>query len=178
MALANDKLFTAWQLHAAGVPVPRFGVPRDFGGADAAMAALGGPVVVKPRVSRGGRGVIVIDGSEEVDWHRLPEGQIVQEFIPGAEYGPMVFGAPAHNGTAPFVVVVEKTELAQGNVGNAVTTRRAKPAKPSTLATLRWPPSARWASPARSTSTSAGVPTGLRWSSSERPVRREQRAGP
>ena len=94
VALADDKLFTAWQLHSAGVPVPRFGVPGDFADADAAMAALGGPMVVKPRVSRGGRGVMVIDGSTEVDWHRLPEGQIVQEFIPGAEYGPMVFGTP------------------------------------------------------------------------------------
>jgi len=126
VALANDKLFTAWQLQTAGVPVPRFGVPRDFADAGAAMAALGGPIVLKPRVSRGGRGVMVIDGSKQVDWHRLPEGLIVQEFIPGTEYGPMVFGTPAHNGAAPFVVVVEKTELAQGSVGNAVSTRRAE----------------------------------------------------
>ena len=129
VALANDKLFTAWQLHAAGVPVPRFGVPSDFADAGAAMAALGGPVVVKPRVSRGGRGVIVVDGSEKVDWSHLPDGQIVQEFIPGAEYGPMVFGTSALSGIAPFTVVVEKTELAQGNVGNAVTTRRVEAAE-------------------------------------------------
>lgn len=126
VALANDKLFTSWQLHSAGVPVPRFGVPGDFADANAAMAEFGGPVIVKPRVSRGGRGVIVIDGSMELDWHRLPEGQIVQEFIPGAEYGPMVYGTP-HNSAAPFAVVVEKTELAQGNVGNAVATRRTEP---------------------------------------------------
>lgn len=124
VALADDKLFTAWRLHSAGVPVPRFGVPADYADANAAMAALGGPVVVKPRVSRGGRGVVVIDGSTEVDWHHLPGGQIIQEYIPGAEYGPMVFGTPAHNGAEPFVVVVEKTELAHGNIGNAVATRR------------------------------------------------------
>lgn len=126
VALANDKLFTAWHLQAAGVPVPRFGVPSDFAGADAALAALGGPVVVKPRVSRGGRGVLVIDGSEDVDWRGLPDGQIVQEFVPGIEYGPMVFGTPPDNGAVPFVVVVEKTKLAHGNVGNAVTTRRTE----------------------------------------------------
>lgn len=126
VAVASDKLFTAWQLQSAGVPVPRFGVPGDFADAAAAMAALGGPVVVKPRVSRGGRGVIVIDGSTEVDWHHLPDGQIVQEFIPGTGYGPMVFGTPAHNSAAPFVVVLEKAELAHRNVGNAVTTRRAE----------------------------------------------------
>lgn len=127
VALANDKLFTAWQLYDAGVPVPRFGVPGDFSDADEAMAALGGPIVVKPRVSRGGRGVIVLDGSSDVDWRNLPEGQIVQEYIPGSEYGPMVFGTPAHSVAVPFVVVVEKTELAHGNVGNAVTTRRTEP---------------------------------------------------
>lgn len=126
VALANDKLYTAWQLASAGVPVPRFGVPGDFASADAAMQALGGPVVVKPRVSRGGRGVLVVDGSRDVDWRHLPDGQIVQEFIPGTEYGPMVFGTPARNSVAPFVVVVEKTELAQGNVGNAVSTRRVE----------------------------------------------------
>lgn len=121
VALANDKLFTAWQLRQGGVPVPRFGVPGDFADAGAAMAALGGPVVIRPRVCRGGRGVIVVDGTTGVDWASLPEGQIVQEFIPGAEYGPMVFGTPAHNSTAPFAIVVEKTELAHGN---AVSARR------------------------------------------------------
>lgn len=126
VALANDKLFTAWQLQLAGIPVPRFGVPGDFADAAAAMAALGGPVVVKPRVSRGGRGMIVIHGTRDVDWSGLPQGQIVQEFIPGTEYGPMVFGTPAHNGTAPFVVVVEKTGPAHGNVGNAVSSRRVE----------------------------------------------------
>ena len=51
VALANDKLFTAWQLQTAGVPVPRFGVPRDFADAGAAMAALGGPDSVSSRGS-------------------------------------------------------------------------------------------------------------------------------
>ncbi len=126
VALAGDKLYTAWQLQSAGVPVPRFGVPRDFASADAAMDALGGPVVVRPRVAGGWRGAVVVDGSAEVDWHHLPAGQIVQEFIPGTEYGPMVFGTPAHNSAAPFVVVVENTEAAQGAVANAVGARRAE----------------------------------------------------
>ncbi|MDD1476347.1 ATP-grasp domain-containing protein [Arthrobacter sp. H16F315] len=126
VALAHDKLFTAWQLHAAGVPVPRFGVPSDFADADAAMAALGGPVVVTPRASRGGRGVTVVDGGTEMDWQRLPDSHIVQEFIPGNEYRPMVFGTPAHNGAAPFVVVVAKVGPADRILGNAVTTRRAE----------------------------------------------------
>jgi len=126
VSVAHDKLFTAWQLQSAGIPVPRFGVPSDFADADAAMAALGGPVVVRPRQSRGEHPAVVIDPGSHVEWHRLPEGQIVQEFIPGAGYGPMVFGSPAHNGCAPFVVVVEKTELDRGAVGKAVATRRVE----------------------------------------------------
>ncbi|WP_426979535.1 ATP-grasp domain-containing protein [Pseudarthrobacter sp. O4] len=125
VAVASDRLFTAWLLRSAGVPVPRFGVPGDFAGANAAMAALDGPVVVKPRVSRGGCGVIVVDGSVDVDWAGLPDGQIVQEYIPGTEYVPVVFGTPAHNGTAPFAVVVEKTGRADQYVVNAIAVRRA-----------------------------------------------------
>ncbi|MDQ0819214.1 carbamoylphosphate synthase large subunit [Arthrobacter sp. V4I6] len=119
VALANDRLFTAWQLRTAGVPVPRCGVPGDFAGADDAMAALDGPVVVRPRVCRGEGSVMFIDGSQHVDWAALPDGQIVQEYIPGTEYLPLVFGTPADNGTAPFVIVAERTTSADGNPGRA-----------------------------------------------------------
>ena len=78
----------------------------------------------------------------------------------------MVFGTPAHNGAAPFVVVVEKTELAHGNVGNAVTTRRAEAGEAIdvgnvAMAAVR----SLGLDRPRSTSTSGAVPTGLRWSS-------------
>ena len=111
VALANDRLFTSWHLRSAGIPVPRFGVPGDYADARAAMAALDGPVVVKSRSYRGGCDVIVVDGSEDIDWGGLPDGQIVQEYIPGLEYAPMVFGTPAHNAASPFAVVVEKARI-------------------------------------------------------------------
>ncbi len=57
VGLAHDKLRTARALQEAGVPVPAFGVPEEFDDAHTAMRALGGAVVTKPRVSRGGRGV-------------------------------------------------------------------------------------------------------------------------
>ena len=179
VAVANDKLFTAWQLQSAGVPVPRFGVPGDFADAEAAMAALGGPVVVKPRVSRGGRGVIVIDGSTDVDWHHLPDGQIVQEFIPGTEYGPMVFGTPAHNSAAPFVVVVEKTELAHGNVGNAVDHPPGRSGR-GDRRRQRGDGRGPLAGPHRPGGRGRPPPRGRdpRGPGGERPVRREQRTGP
>ena len=108
VALANDRLFTAWRLRSAGVPVPRFGVPGDFADAEAAMDAMDGAVVVKPRVLRNGGPLTIIDGSQQIDWSTLPDGQIIQEYIPGSEYLPMVFGTPVHNGAAPFVIVAER----------------------------------------------------------------------
>jgi carbamoyl-phosphate synthase large subunit len=126
VAIASDKLYTAWQLRSAGVPVPRFGVPRDYPSADAAMQALGGPVVVTPRASHAFLGSVLIDGSRDVDWHRLPDGQIVQEYIPGAEYLPVVFGTPPRNAAAPFVVVLETVERNRGAVGTALAARRVE----------------------------------------------------
>jgi carbamoyl-phosphate synthase large subunit len=125
MAVANDRLFTAWQLRLAGIPVPRFGVPGDFADADAAMEALDGTVVVRPRVSRSEGSVTFIDGSRHDDWSALPDGQIIQEYIPGTEYVPMVFGIPAHNGTAPFVIVAERTAGGDGTAGKAAVLRAA-----------------------------------------------------
>ena len=122
VAVASDRLFTAWRLRSAGVPVPRFGVPGDFADADAAMDAMDGAVVVRPRVPRNGGPAVVIDGSWHVDWAALPDGQIVQEYLPGAEYLPMVFGTPPHNGTAPFVIVAERTGAVPGG---AAEVRRA-----------------------------------------------------
>ncbi|MEC5182146.1 hypothetical protein [Arthrobacter sp. CG_A4] len=109
VALANDRLFTAWTLHAAGIPVPRFGVASDFAAAPASLAALGGPVVLNPRSAQAGQGVQVLAEAGAVDWGLVPEGQIVQEFIPGTSYLAMVFGTPVHNAMAPVAVVFEQT---------------------------------------------------------------------
>lgn len=125
VALANDKLFSAWKLRAAGLPVPRFGVPGDFRDVQTALAALDGPVVVRSRVSGGGGGVSVVDGGAPLDWGALPDGQIVQEYIPGAAYAALVFGMPPHNGTPPFALVVERGEPVDRDGRAVVNGRRA-----------------------------------------------------
>ena len=124
VALANDRLFTAWTLHAAGIPVPRFGVASDFAAAPASLAALGGPVVMKPRSAQAGHGVRVLAEAGAVDWGLLPDGQIVQEFIPGTSYIAMVFGTPVHNAMAPIAVVVEQTKPRSPGSGSGETGRR------------------------------------------------------
>ena len=121
IALANDKLATALSLHAHGVPVPKFAIPSDFGDAATALTAMGGPLVVKPRCSRGGRGVVVIETPDDVDWSSIDDDCIVQEFAPGIEYAPMSYRSS--QGRRPTTVVLEKTGLAHGRVGNATGVR-------------------------------------------------------
>jgi carbamoyl-phosphate synthase large subunit len=124
VADADDKLATATVLRAAAVPVPAFGRPEDFGSVEEAHDALGGALVVKPRVSRGGRGVLLVDAGWRGIWSGMPAQAIVQRFAPGTEYAPVVYRGPSGDTTA--VVVLEKTELAQGAVGNAVSVRRVE----------------------------------------------------
>ncbi|MDO5494512.1 MAG: ATP-grasp domain-containing protein [bacterium] len=125
VGIAQDKLLTAWALAAAGLPIPRTGTLGD-----AAWARP--PFVVKPRVSRGGRGVLLVDG--EADLPALTPGEVVQEFAPGIEYSPQVYRSPATGRTA--VVVVEKTELKQGRVGNAAAVVRLAPGEAPDVAAL------------------------------------------
>ncbi len=119
VAIAHDKLYTAWHLATRGVPVPRFGTRSDFPNATAAFEALGSPVLIKPRVSRGGRGVLVVDHPDQLDWDHLGSHLILQEFIPGDEYAPVVFRPPSRRSVSSLVVVLKKTGLAAGRVGNA-----------------------------------------------------------
>ncbi|MDO5052694.1 MAG: ATP-grasp domain-containing protein [Pseudoclavibacter sp.] len=126
VAIADDKLRTAELLDAAGVAVPAF-APGSLPAAEA-TARTGLPLVAKPRVSRGARGVRVVRRAEELG---APDpGCVLQAFAPGAEYAPVVYlplpdGALRAAGAAePFVAVLEKTGLSAGEVGNATGVRR------------------------------------------------------
>lgn len=121
-AVAGDKLLTMWTLARCGVPVPRHATPGELGSAAAALTWGGGPVVVKPRVSRGGRGVHVLEHAADPVWDELDESWIVQEFASGTEYSPQVHRSPATG--ACRVVVLEKTGRKEGRVGNATSVAR------------------------------------------------------
>jgi carbamoyl-phosphate synthase large subunit len=112
--VAADKLLTATALAAAGVPVP-----RTFRGAtprEELVAALGLPILQKPRIGRGGRGVRVFHVASELPAVG-PDETIWQEFIPGEEFDVNLFVCP---GMEPDVaVVLRKTALRDGETGNA-----------------------------------------------------------
>lgn len=115
-AIAADKLLTMLALDRAGVPVPGYAPATDFAAAAEAIDFAGGAVIVKPRVSRGGRGVQLVEDAEVFDWGATTAAEIVQGFAPGTEYCPQVYRSLTGETT---VVLLEKTELKQGRVGNA-----------------------------------------------------------
>jgi len=118
---ANDKYLTAAALSNNGVAVPRFVLPSQVHSLEEVARKLGWPCISKPRVGRGGREVI---WHPEQDWPAvaaLNDHYILQEFAVGADYAPNIF--LGRDGQA-VVIVLEKTELKEGIVGNAKQVKR------------------------------------------------------
>ncbi len=118
--IANDKLLTARTLTGAGVAAP-VTFPGSTPGLEVAQL-LTLPILSKPRFGRGGRGVLVHRtltdleraGADEVVW---------QAFLPGEEFDVNLFAE--RDGRVPAVVVLRKTGLKEGVVGNATGVERA-----------------------------------------------------
>ncbi len=114
--LADDKYLTADTLLKNGVPVPRFVLPSQVQSPADIARLIGWPCISKPRIGRGGREVNLLT---EKDWPlilKLDDHYVLQEFATGTDYAPNVFIGKAG---APLVIVLEKTELKEGIVGNA-----------------------------------------------------------
>jgi carbamoylphosphate synthase large subunit len=116
---AHDKLRTMRFFDATDIAVPRTfdaATPKDV-----VLKDLGLPFLAKPCIGRGGRGVVVYnDEAEFVADSR--DGLIFQEFIPGEEFDVNLFAT--NDGFAATSVVLRKTALKQGIVGNALSVAR------------------------------------------------------
>ncbi len=119
---ANDKYLTAEWLANRNVSVPRYCLPSHVRSPDEVARVVGWPCLSKPRVGRGGRGVRVWEEEDWLSMAALDDRFILQEFIPGTDYAPNIF--IGHDGKA-VVVVLEKTKLKGGCVGNAAEVRRS-----------------------------------------------------
>ena len=129
---ANDKYLTAAALSNSRVAVPRFALPSQVHSLEEVARNLGWPCISKPRVGRGGREVIL---HPKQDWPaviRLNDHYILQEFAVGTDYAPNV--CLGRDGQA-VVVVLEKTELKEGIVGNAKQVKRVDAPDVAELAT-------------------------------------------
>jgi len=113
--VAQDKYLTMTCLAGAGVSVPRFGLPGSLGGVHDAMDALGGPLVVKPRISQDGWGIRLLDRSSDAGvrasriWAGLDDSWIVQRLAPGTEYAVPGFRPGPTDGVNDSMAVLEKT---------------------------------------------------------------------
>lgn len=124
-ALAADTLHTMWALDRAAVHVPDYAPAEQLSSAEAALERFQGPIVVKPRGSRRGRGVQVIRAGDGLEWSSLPAGSIVQAFASGPAYCPQVFRSWETGRTD--VVVLERTEVREARFGDAAAIRRCEP---------------------------------------------------
>lgn len=112
--ICHDKWETAQALRARGIAVPAsaIGAPDD-----PAVRALGFPVLTRPRVGRGGRGVVVHDAPGIAP--AVPD-PIWQEFLPGVEYDVLFVRHPDAPHRMLMMQVFEKVALKDGRVGNAL----------------------------------------------------------
>jgi carbamoylphosphate synthase large subunit len=119
--LANDKFDTATQLKELRIPVPKTLLLSEIRSVREVGESLGYPFLVKPRVGRGGRGVVVYQQpSDAVSEQRTDV--VCQEFMPGEECDLNLFAYPA--GHVKTIAVLQKTRMKQGIVGNALSVQR------------------------------------------------------
>ena len=118
---ANDKYLTSQSLSSKNVGVPRFCLPSQVHSPTELEERISWPCISKPRVGRGGREVTLHEREDWLAITALGDNYILQEFAEGTDYAPNVYIGP--DGQV-VVVVLEKTELKEGRVGNAKSVRR------------------------------------------------------
>ena len=131
IGIANDKYLTSQVLIRHGVRVPRFALPSHVKSIQDVEDRIGWPCISKPRVGRGGRGVAIREKEDFQVVSRLGDDHILQEFADGTDYAPNVYISRAGK---PAAVVLEKTELKEGRIGNARSVRRVQEADVEALA--------------------------------------------
>jgi carbamoylphosphate synthase large subunit len=119
--IADDKYLTAVALSNAGVAVPHYLLPSQIHSREDISGHIGWPCISKPRVGRGGREVTLRYEADFEQVVALGDSYILQEFAGGTDYAPNVYCGPEGQ---HLEIVLEKTELKQGLVGNAKAVRR------------------------------------------------------
>lgn len=117
--IANDKLKTAKFMERHGIAVPL--TLTDSTPHASVIESLGLPLIAKPRVSRGGRGVVLHTSAKQLAKERR-NGIVYQKFMSGEEYDVNLF--VNHRGKLQSCVVLRKTSLREGVVGNALGVER------------------------------------------------------
>ena len=108
----TNKLAMRRTLAETGVPQPRYAAIRRLNEADAALAEVGLPAVLKPADSGGQRGVFRIDSRADLERHlhaalaeSPTEEAIVEEFVDGLELNGL---AVARNGDVKLLTLSDR----------------------------------------------------------------------
>lgn len=127
--ICEDKWNTAQALNARNIPVPASAVGTAE---EPTVRSLGFPKVSRPRIGRGGRGVVVHDGpgieAAVID-------PIWQEFMSGTEYDVLLVRHPDTPQRVVMCQVFEKILLKEGRVGNALEVKAVEAPDIAALAT-------------------------------------------
>ena len=119
--VANDKLETVRILNLYNLATPHT-LTSDTRHTKV-CEVLGLPLIAKPRISRGGRGIKLYASLEELSREQR-NNIIYQQFVNGEEYNANLY--INHRGKLKSCVVLRKTELREGVVGNALAVERVQ----------------------------------------------------
>jgi len=120
VAACMDKWETMQRLAAAGVLIPNSAIGAPWSDA---VQGLGYPMLSKPRIGRGGRGVVVHDRPGIAP---AAPNALWQEFLSGTEYDVLLLMPPRQQAGKPLAsLVLEKLALREGRTGNALAVRKA-----------------------------------------------------
>jgi carbamoyl-phosphate synthase large subunit len=118
LAVGDDKLYTCQWLEANGLNCPRYAASGD----DAAIARLvtdcGYPLIAKPRVGKGARGLIEIRNEADLAYASAQAGYVVQEYLGDARSEFTVGCFCDHDGCVQGVIVMRR-ELLEGTTYRA-----------------------------------------------------------
>ncbi len=121
VSIAHDKMKTALFAADRNLAVPRSLDAKTS--RDVVLHILGLPLLVKPCIGRGGRGVRLYRTATEV-YGETRCDIVFQEFIPGEEFDVNLF--MDHTGNALEGIVLKKTRLKEGIVGNALAVEKTE----------------------------------------------------
>jgi|Deesub1362B_J571_1020462.scaffolds.fasta_scaffold01106_5 carbamoyl-phosphate synthase large subunit len=118
--IANDKYLTCMFMKKMRVPVPEFYLPQDIRRRlDEGGKGIHFPILAKPRVGRGGRGIIIYENEQQLKREKRRD-IFYQEFIPGEEYDLNLFIEPYPPYRILASRVLRKVQMEHGKVGNAI----------------------------------------------------------
>lgn len=109
---APDRV-ARWRLLAAGAPEARLSAVREF------LAQTGGsyPVVLKPDVGERGGGVAIVASEAEALLYleRTTEPLLVQEYVPGVEFGVFYYRIPGQDRGRVFAITDKRFPSVEGD---------------------------------------------------------------